>query len=128
MIVKNDNLLLQKKRKIADRDDIPSTSSGVQEAVKEESAPVVKKAKSEPKANGITKSTKIPAVGEIASSNIRQTDLRTTATGVAKAASSHDKLSNPTCRDAFKSIFTSRQPDQPKDKTSNWITCNSYKY
>lgn len=83
--------------------------------------------KLEPKATGTTKQIKTATNGDPAPSNIRQTGLRTTATGVAKAASNHNDLSNPTCRDVFKSIFTSSQPDQVKDKTSNWITCNSYK-
>ena len=118
---------LQKKRKVADRDDIACTSDSVQET-KEESAPVGKKAKSEPKVNGTMKPTKTSTVSDpTSSSKIRQTGLRTTATGVAKAASNHDEFNNPTCRDAFKSLFTSSQPDQAKDKTSNWITCNSYK-
>lgn len=117
---------LQRKRKVADRDDVPC-SSGVAQEMKEESVPVGKKMKSESKANGATKPIKTPTVSSAASSNIRQTDLRTTATGVAKAASNRDDLSNPTCRDAFKSIFTSGQSDQVNDKSSNWITCNSYK-
>ena len=115
---------LQKKRKVADRDDVTCTSSSSSQEVKEESAPIGKKMKSEPKAS-IT--MKPATISDTASSNIRQAGLRTTATGVAKAASNHDDLNNPTCRDAFKSLFTSKQPDQAKDNTSKLITCNSYK-
>ena len=92
---------------------------------KEEAGPVEKKAKSESKASGAAKPIK--TVVGAASSNIRQTDMKTMVTGVAKAVKSRDDQNNPTCRDAFKSLFTSSQPDQAKDKTSNWITCNSYK-
>ena len=81
--------------------------------------------KSESKASAATKPIK--TVTSSSSSNIRQTDMRTTVTGVAKAVKTHDNRNNPTCRDAFKSLFTSSQPDQTKDKSSNWITCNSYK-
>jgi len=94
--------------------------------MREESAPIVKKAKLEPKANPTRSSTMVPT-GAPSSSNIRQFDLRVTAMGAAKAAGNYDDTNNPACRDAFKSLFTSSQQEQTKDKTSKWITCNSYK-
>ncbi|XP_065889306.1 replication termination factor 2-like [Dysidea avara] len=113
----------KKKRKTAESD--ASTSSSSPET-KEDSGPVAKKAKLEPKANPTKSSTRLPT-GPSSSSNIRQFDLRVTAMGAAKAAGDHDDTSNPTCRDVFKSLFTSRQEEQAKDKTSKWITCDSYK-
>jgi len=105
---------------VAESDASASSSSP------EESAPVTKRAKLEPKAN-LTKSSAAVPTGASSSSNIRQIDLRVTAMGAAKAAGNYDETNNPTCRDAFKSLFTSSQREQSKDKTSKWITCNSYK-
>jgi len=114
---------LQKKRKAAESDTSTSSSSP---EMREESAPVAKKAKVEPKAS-LTRSSSVVPTGAPSSSNIRQFGLRVTAMGAAKAAGNYDNTNNPTCRDAFKSLFTSSQQEQTKDKTSKWITCNSYK-
>jgi len=108
---------LQKKRKAMESD--ASTLSSSPET-REESAPAAKKVKLESKSNPTKSSTS----GASSSSHIRQFDLRTTAIGAAKAAGNRDDTS---CRDAFKSLFTSSQQEQAKDKTSKWITCNAYK-